>query len=46
VEVIPDEQGAVTGRSTGLFVGTMTQFRHAKRPHAFTELPTLRSLPD
>jgi hypothetical protein len=41
-----DDEGNASGRSTGFFVGTLTEFRQTERPHAFPELPDLPSPPD
>jgi hypothetical protein len=44
--VVTDEQGAVTERSTGFFVGTMAEFRAAERPRTGLEPPELLTLQD
>ena len=39
IRVVTDEQGAVTGRSSGFFVGTLADFRAAERPRFGFEPP-------
>jgi len=46
MRVVTDDQGAVTRRSTGFFVGSMAEFRAAERPTAGIELPEIPPLPD
>ena len=46
MRVVTDEQGAVTERSTGFFVGTMAEFRAAERPRTGLEPPELSTLQD
>lgn len=41
MRVARDERGAVASRSCGFFVGTLSEFRHAGRPHPGVELPSL-----
>ena len=41
-----DDQGAIVSRSAGFFVGTMTEFREAKRPHGMLEIPELPPPPN
>ncbi len=41
-----DDEGNATDRSTGFFVGTLTDFRQTERPHALPELPDLPQPPD
>ncbi len=41
-----DDEGKETGRSTGFFVGTLTEFQKTERPRAFPELPTLPPPPE
>jgi hypothetical protein len=39
MRVVTDELGAVTSRSSGFFVGTMTEFRQSERPRGIPEIP-------
>jgi hypothetical protein len=39
------EDGTATGVSTGFFVGSLTEFRRAERPHALSDLPELPEIP-
>jgi hypothetical protein len=44
MRVVTDDQGAVSGRSTGFFVGTLAEFRAAERPRTGFEPPELPTL--
>ncbi len=46
LRVVTDYQGAVSGRSTGFFVGSMAEFRAAERPRTGFEPPEIPPLPD
>jgi hypothetical protein len=46
MRVVTDDQGAVTERSAGFFVGSMAEFRVAERPTAGFEPPEIPPLPD
>ena len=46
MRLVTGEQGQVALRSTGFFVGTLSEFRAAERPHAIQELPELPPIPE
>jgi hypothetical protein len=43
MRIATDDGGVITGRSTGFFVGSMSEFRESERPRPGPELPELPS---